>query len=290
MAGTVICGVDRSLGARYVVQAAAVVAQGLRARLLLAFSEDSGAVPLRRATRVRHASGETHGEIATEDLLTEHVSVADTDVALLAGDLGSGLCRLAERGPATLIVVGARDRGLLGSLTGSVSATVIRQAQCPVMVVPDVSLDDIERPVVDGATVVCGVARRSDLHVAGLAGRLASGLGMRLRLAHVLPSPAGRPLGVLPDSRDATALLRSLADELLMLHPELGDRLDWRLREGRPGQVLAELASTSRAAAVVIGTDGGRAVNSATRRSPASILTRAAAVPVIVSRDDTAVL
>jgi nucleotide-binding universal stress UspA family protein len=99
---------------------------------------------------------------------------------------------------------------------------------------------------------------------------------------------AGPRTGVISDAREATALLRSLADELLLVYPELGAHLDWRLSEGRPGDVLAELASAAHAAAVVVGTDGDRAFSSAIRRSPASILARAAAVPVIVCRDDSA--
>jgi nucleotide-binding universal stress UspA family protein len=176
----------------------------------------------------------------------------------------------------------------------------MRRARCPVMIVSDGALDDVERPVVDGATVVCGIGTRSDLTVARVAARLASALDIRLRLAHVLAPmhplvvppmagvvPPGVPAaGVVPDSRNATALLRWVADEIRERHPELAERIDWRLISGRPGEGLARLGITSHAAAVVVGTAGHGALGGAVSGSPAWTLARVATVPVMVCRDE----
>lgn len=55
---------------------------------------------------------------------------------ILHGDPGDEICELAEDEKADMIILGTRGRGRLSSaLLGSVSAKVIREAKCPVLVV-----------------------------------------------------------------------------------------------------------------------------------------------------------
>ncbi len=282
MTATVICGVDHSPAAPLVVQAAAVVARGLGARLVLAYSRDGRAVPLRRAAPARDHAGRAaraapapvDAELLVAELAHRAYGPA-TAVTGFDGDLVDGLCELAGRFRAPLLVVGVHDRGLLGSLTGRVSASVIRRAGCPVMVVPDGALHEAEQPFVDGATVVCGIASVSDLHVAGAAARLASALELRLRLVHVRPAVS---TAAAAPPRDAILLLRAIADEMVALHPDLKPRVDWRLCSGRPAPTLAQVGAASRAAAVVVGAPS--------TRSTSSTLTRAATVPVMVCPEE----
>jgi len=57
---------------------------------------------------------------------------------LVAGSAAIEICRLAERRRADLIVMGSRGHGpLAAALLGSVATHVVRNAHCPVMVVPD---------------------------------------------------------------------------------------------------------------------------------------------------------
>jgi nucleotide-binding universal stress UspA family protein len=54
-----------------------------------------------------------------------------------AGDIGVTLARLAEERDATAIVVGRRGISRLEAVVlGSVSDATVRQAHCPVLVVP----------------------------------------------------------------------------------------------------------------------------------------------------------
>jgi nucleotide-binding universal stress UspA family protein len=305
MTSTVVCAVDHSPMAHSVVEAAAALAEGIDAQLLLAHCTEPRAVPLGRATPhpgfpgwapSDPALGE-HAEYLLDRLET-HGSPVATETILLRGDPATALCDLAETAEAELLVVGSRGLGAVGTaLLGSVSAEVTRRAPCPVVVIPHAAAGDVERPLVDGSSVVCAIGTRADRRLGALAGFLASGLGLRLRVAHVLaPLPdTGFALPGAPDvesdppagprSPEAVALLQEVLEDILAEHPELDGRADWCLRSGDAGTQLAELGASSHAAAIVVGTRGRGAMRSALTRSPAAKLARAATVPVVIFRD-----
>jgi nucleotide-binding universal stress UspA family protein len=312
MTPTVVCGVDHSPMAHSVVEAAAALAEGIDARLLLAHCSEPRAVPLGRATPHPGFPGWAPSDPALGehahlllDRLEVHGSAVATETILLGGDPATALCDLAEAAEAELLVVGSRGLGAIGTaLLGSVSAEVTRRAPCPVVVIPHAAAGDVERPLVDGSSVVCAIGTRADRRLGALAAHLASGLGLRLRIAHVLaPLPdtglalpdAGLALpgasGVVTDpsagprSPEAVALLKEVLEDILAEHPELDGRADWCLRSGDAGTQLAELGASSHAAAIVVGTCGRGAMRSALTRSPAATLARAATVPVVISRD-----
>jgi nucleotide-binding universal stress UspA family protein len=82
-------------------------------------------------------------------------------------------------------------------------------------------------------------------------------------------------------------LLGNVLNEILDAYPDLEGRADWCIRSGDTGAELAELAAASRAAAIVVGTGGQGLLRAAVTRSPASLLARAATVPVVISRHET---
>jgi nucleotide-binding universal stress UspA family protein len=82
-----------------------------------------------------HALGTAAVE-ATISALRESGSLPDNvDVAVIAGEAGPELCRIARDAGATAIVIGSRGRGgIKRAFLGSVSDYVVRNASCPVVV------------------------------------------------------------------------------------------------------------------------------------------------------------
>jgi nucleotide-binding universal stress UspA family protein len=83
-----------------------------------------------------------HGREGTQAWLEEQVraagiSPADVRIELAEGTPSETILQLAERDGTDLIVLGSRGAGLVGrALLGSTAGSVIRQAGCPVFVVP----------------------------------------------------------------------------------------------------------------------------------------------------------
>ncbi len=73
---------------------------------------------------------------ATISALREHGSLPDAvEVAVIEGEPGPALCRIAEDVGAAAIVIGSRGRGgIKRALLGSVSDYVVRNAPCPVVI------------------------------------------------------------------------------------------------------------------------------------------------------------
>ena len=83
------------------------------------------------------------GRDATERILEDAKARAaeggiQVETHLVVGSAAVAICKLAEERQADLIVMGSRGHGpLAAALLGSVATHVVRDAHCPVMVVPD---------------------------------------------------------------------------------------------------------------------------------------------------------
>ena len=63
------------------------------------------------------------------------IGVADAEVAILRGEPGPALCKLAADLPARALVTGSRGRsGIKRAVLGSVSDYIVRHAPCPVVI------------------------------------------------------------------------------------------------------------------------------------------------------------
>ena len=149
MQDSIICGVDGSPESLHALRTAANLARRLDARLVAAhvadpigaaFASDGvgGAARLGRALVPL-----THPEVEREAagaILARSVIDADAEIAerrVLSGNPGESLADIADEEAAMLIVVGSRGRGAFkAAFLGSVSNSVIGIARCPVLVVP----------------------------------------------------------------------------------------------------------------------------------------------------------
>ena len=141
----VVVGVDDSDASERALDVAADIAASTGAALHIVRVEPLHAPDSWASVETRHAGSQhTHAlraeAEATLERASKHASGAHPDLTLetelLYGDAGHALAPLGDR--AGLLVVGSRGRGgFTGLLLGSVSHTVIHEANCPVMVVRD---------------------------------------------------------------------------------------------------------------------------------------------------------
>jgi nucleotide-binding universal stress UspA family protein len=194
------------------------------------------------------------------------VGADDEEGEVLVGEPVSALIeRMTERRPWAA-VVGSRGRGVLrAAVLGSTSRALMREAPCPVVVVPPEAGEPFT-----GGPVLCALERpgpRGDA-VLAMAAAVADRLGRKLVLVHVQPAGDGR--------RDVVA-------ELEAARSVLGNRdVDIELRWGRPADELRVLAGKTEADAILVATRALRAVRTVLSGSVATELAAAAPCPVIV--------
>ncbi|MBN7810470.1 universal stress protein [Algoriphagus sp. H41] len=83
------------------------------------------------------ASMYTDGEKLLKKTVKEHEATLDMDYEILEGNPSINIARIAEEREATLIVMGTQGAsGIKKALIGSTTVSVVREAGCPVLVVP----------------------------------------------------------------------------------------------------------------------------------------------------------
>jgi nucleotide-binding universal stress UspA family protein len=141
---TVVVGVRGPAGSRTAIQEAAREARYRQTTLVgvMAYHQEStlGAPAARPVATL--GTGEDARAVAEEDLRAA-VRVAlgappgQVDMRVLAGPPGHTLIQAACDTDAELVVLAARGDGTVARLLGTVSQFVLRNAPCPVLVVPD---------------------------------------------------------------------------------------------------------------------------------------------------------
>ena len=186
MTPTIVCAIEPGTAER-VARAGGELARGLGARLVLAPVRDDP--PLFNSKMERERARNRSRRRGRAILRRAHAALpadVDADDRIEVGVAVTGLTEIADEVDAALIVVGTRRRGRLTSaLLGSVSQTLVRQAPCPVMIVPDNQSADTRRRFdetpPERSTIVAGVDGSAESSEATrLARELAERLGDRL--------------------------------------------------------------------------------------------------------------
>lgn len=141
---TVVVGVDGSAGSQAAIRLAAQEARYRSAPLLavMAYSGEHtlGAPATRPVSTLRTAADD---RATTEEMLQDIVSDAlgghaeGVTCRAVAGLPGRVLVTVAHESGAQLIVLAARGDTAVARVLGAVSQHVLRNAPCPVLVVPD---------------------------------------------------------------------------------------------------------------------------------------------------------
>jgi nucleotide-binding universal stress UspA family protein len=194
---TIVCAVETGTAER-VAREGGRLARGLGARLVLAHVRADP--PLFNSKPERQRARNRSRRRGREVLRRAHAALpagTDADERVELGVAASELTEIADEVDAALLVVGTRGRGRLASaLLGSVSQTLVRQAPCPVMIIPAESSAYTPRRFdgtsVEGSTIVAGT---DDSAASNRATRFARELAERLsdRLVIVPTHAADEP-------------------------------------------------------------------------------------------------
>jgi nucleotide-binding universal stress UspA family protein len=146
MTESIVCGIDDSAEASDTARIANSLAQRLGARLILVnVSAPIAYVPLpgrfpQLSPDEQEAYREERRRRAEKALAaTAHTAGVEgsAELRVSEGDVTRSLIDEARREGAMLIVVGSRGQGaILSAILGSVSTALVREARCPVVVVP----------------------------------------------------------------------------------------------------------------------------------------------------------
>ena len=141
MAGTILCCVDDSDGARRALTAARFLAERLELELVLVHvaprTQAPGVSAAAAGQRRLHAQELRDAEELLALLRREGGLADDVRGRATVGDAAERIVRICAEEAAELVVIGSRGRGGVAStVLGSVSSRVAATAPCPCLVVP----------------------------------------------------------------------------------------------------------------------------------------------------------
>ncbi|MEP0548903.1 MAG: universal stress protein [Rhodothermales bacterium] len=204
------------------------------------------------------------------------------------------ILRYARDHDIDLIVMGTHGRrGLRRMMVGSVAEEVVRLAPCPVFTVrTHDETDDMAPWVIRRVLVPVDLSTRSTL-TARHAAALASVYGAELDLVTVLDTgdlatlpfdPMGGKVSLDEARRRAQKTLDALMRALEAEVPTLRDHVTTHLEAGHPVNEILDLAETTGADLIVLGSHGHTGLERLLLGSVASQLVRSAPCPVFVCK------
>jgi nucleotide-binding universal stress UspA family protein len=255
MTRCIICAVDETSGSRHggasrhAASIAARLARDLDSRALLLHVAGAGNLLQRAAPwRIARARRTRRGLKAIAD---EHSFPDGTHIQVKAGHTASTLMDVAEREDAELIVIGAGGWSTVSpALLGSVTCALMREAPCPVVVVPS---DTVAPFDAEGMrSVVCGIAGdETDSALLQLAGDLATRLGAELHAVHAYDPSATVPGAPIPPGD--VGLHESAEHRLALALQEAGVDAQASALPGLAAEALERVAEQHRAGLIVVG-------------------------------------
>jgi nucleotide-binding universal stress UspA family protein len=197
------------------------------------------------------------------------------------------IVELAEDVGAGLVIVGSRGlEGMKRALQGSVSASVVRHAHCPVLVVRG-------RPLVGATRILLGTDGSEEARNAAPAAlELAQKLDSELHVTYVGPMPERRG-GLVRYSVDLPPEVvasfeeqarSTLEEQVEKMGEGGGEIMQSHTRVGSPGAEIVALAEELGAGLVVVGSRGLGGVRRALIGSVSDSVVRHAHCPVLVVR------
>jgi nucleotide-binding universal stress UspA family protein len=254
MTRSIVCGIDETTGSRHAAAIAARLARDLDSRPILVHVAVGGGflqrVPLARLGR-RRRMRRTLKEVADE-----HSFPAGTDRQVKAGDPPTTLIAVARREGAELIVVGAGGEwSVSAALLGSVSSALMRDAPCPVILVPSDTVAPLDAEGM--RSVVCGVAgEETDPALLRLAADLANRLGGELHAVHAYNPGAMEATGAPEAAPPAAEPRQTAAERLAHALEEAGVDAQASVLPLPATQALETVADEHRAGLIVVGSRG----------------------------------
>lgn len=142
---TVVVGVDGSPSSYPAIRLAFQEARyrGTTLVAVMAYGGEAalGATPIRPAATLNPAEQRERTESTLDQVVRDALAeeAADVEKRVVQGGPGHGLVEAARQTHAQMVVLSARTDGAVSRLLGPVSQHVLRNAPCPVLVVPSES-------------------------------------------------------------------------------------------------------------------------------------------------------
>lgn len=293
MPGSIVCALDRSAGSLRGLRLAAELCDALDTRLVLVHVARArapvttpvgapvGAPMLPEDPGPAVRSGRTFlQDIAVRERLEEVVVQSEY------GSPAERILGVAAEAGARLIVLGSRGEGpLRAAVLGSVSATVMREAFCPVVIVPkQAAVRPLAAPE---GLIVCGVDGSDEAQEAlSTAAGLAVKLDCRLAMVHVCPPPEIPGMATVSGAAERLAELEKRDGETLLAElaaaEQLGTEVERRVVFGSPAEALARTALSEEAGLLAVGSRGRGGMRSALFGTVSGTLAANAPCPVLV--------
>lgn len=204
------------------------------------------------------------------------------------GDPANVVLNVAKKAKADLIVTGSHGRGGASHLLlGSVAEKVVRSAPCPVLVVKKGKLR-AKGPVlvaIDDSPMARAVAKA--------AAGVAKNLGVKLvaihavRETHIYEDVYGPAIGRQVYREIADLGMKRAKQKVAGILRKAGAKVagkDLQVREGRPQDVVVDVAGRVRPCLIVVGTHGRHGLKRIVLGSVAESIVRQSAAPVLVAR------
>ena len=290
----IVCGLDNSYMARPTVVTAANVAARLGTPVVLMYIADPSDPLTRRARTLGEARDHAAGAVdrLVSPILSERGLEAEVEVEI--GEPSAALVETADRRDAQFLVIGSRGSGRGGGLLGNVSRRLVRQAPCPVIVVPrGAAAKPVTHPSLTRETrpvIVCGLDHDDRDQTLLFAIDLAVRMQARLVFLHVYGAPVPPLPGVAAGEAAFEATLeagrergKSLLEDAAGAAGDGGvPAVETRLTAGDPAHEMRAAAEAEKADLILVGNRGRGWLRSMLLGSVSSDLVSDASTPVAV--------
>jgi nucleotide-binding universal stress UspA family protein len=295
----ILCCVDFSDFSRRALDHAVAIAKWYDARLTVMYAYSIPMAALASAPLLSPAPMEVAVLSPTDreslrrqlvECLPRSAAGIPIDCRVVEGDVATEI--LAAAGTADLLVVGTHGRsGFERLVLGSVAERLLRQARCPLLIVPRASPDatDTVPQLFHHIVAAIDFSPSSD-HAAAFAISLAEEADADLTLVHALDlSPAVETWIV--ESEAGTSRLRHWQHDVsVRLHDLVPSdagtycHIEEQVEAGSASRVILDVAAARRAGLIVIGAHGGGSLDRLFVGSTAQRVVREAACPVLIVR------
>lgn len=297
--GHIVCAVDFSDFSRRALDHAVAIAKWYDARLTVMYAYSVPLATLASAPLLSPAPMEVAALLPADRELVRHqlleflpraAAGLPVECRVVEGDVASEI--LAAAGTADLLVVGTHGRsGFERLVLGSVAERLLRQAPCPLLIVPRASPDATDTvPQLFHHIVAAIDFSPSSAHAAAFAISLAEEADAHLTLVHALDLPPAVETWIV-ESEAGTARLREWQQgasarlhDLVPADAGTYCHVEERVDAGAASRVILDVAAARHAGLLVIGAHGGGSLDRLFVGSTAQRVVRQAACPVLIVR------
>jgi nucleotide-binding universal stress UspA family protein len=295
----VVCAVDFSDISRRALDHAVVVAKWYGARLTVMHAYHVPLAALASAPLLSPAPMDavTLSPVDRESLqrqlqafLPPGAAGIPIECRIVEGDAGGEI--LAAAATADLLVVGTHGRsGFERLVLGSIAERLLRQAPCPLLIVPRASPDATDPvPQLFHHIVAAVDFSPASTHAAAFAISLAEEADAHLTLVHALDLPPAVETWIVESEAGSSRLQQWRAGASGRLHelvPADADtycHVEERVEAGAASRVILDLAAARHAGLIVIGAHGGGPLGRMFVGSTAQRVVRQSVCPVLIVR------